>query len=53
MKENQRIIKLFEDLYKGDPWIDANLVDTLKKFTATKYMKRLFSLLIIIENLIP
>jgi uncharacterized damage-inducible protein DinB len=39
MKENQRIIKLFEDLYKGDPWIDANLVDTLKKFTAEQAAK--------------
>ncbi len=24
MKETERIVKLFDDLYEGDPWIDVN-----------------------------
>lgn len=36
MKETQRIQKLFEDLYKGDPWLDVTLAGTLSKITAVQ-----------------
>ena len=29
MKETERIRKLFEDLYAGNPWIEVNIVDSL------------------------
>lgn len=29
MKETERIKKLFEDLYSGNPWLDVTLVETL------------------------
>jgi len=41
MKETERIKKLFEDLYDGDPWIDINLVGTLGKLSATKASRKL------------
>ena len=34
MKEIPAIIKLFTDLYAGDPWIGLNLVDSLKNIQA-------------------
>ena len=36
MNETQRIHKLFEDLYKGDPWLDVTLAGTLSKISAAK-----------------
>lgn len=40
MKETQRIRKLFEDLYKGDPWLDVTLAGTLSKIPADKAAKK-------------
>ncbi len=34
MQETDRIIKLFEDLYDGSPWIDVTLIGTLENVTA-------------------
>ena len=34
MKETDRIIKLFDDLYQGHPWIDVTVMDTLNSLTA-------------------
>jgi len=34
MKEPQRILELFEDLYNGDPWLDVTLIGTLQHITA-------------------
>lgn len=41
MKELQRIEKLFEKGYDGSPWIDVNLVDTLKVITAEQALQKL------------
>lgn len=43
MKENERIIKLFEDLYDGHPWIDVTLLPNLKKLTAKQAAKRIYA----------
>ena len=43
MKETDRIIKLFEDLYKGTPWIDVNIVGTLNNITAAQSAKKIAS----------
>jgi len=34
MKEPQRILELFEDLYNGEPWLDITLFGTLQNITA-------------------
>lgn len=34
MKETERIKKLFEDLYSGNPWLDVTLVETLAGLSA-------------------
>lgn len=34
MKETERLHKLFEDLYAGDPWLDVTLMDTLSVLSA-------------------
>jgi uncharacterized damage-inducible protein DinB len=56
MKEQERIIKLFEDLYNGSPWIDVNLYDTLKGISAedaaTKRIKKGNSIWEIVNHLI-
>lgn len=36
MKETDRIIKLFDDLYQGTPWLDVTIMDTLKNMTPEK-----------------
>ena len=41
MKETQRIIKLFKDLYEGNPWIDVNITGTLGKITAQQAAKKI------------
>ncbi len=41
MTETKRIISLFKKLYEGDPWIDVNIIDTLKNITAEKAQKRI------------
>ncbi|MBK8552177.1 MAG: DinB family protein [Ignavibacteria bacterium] len=41
MKETERIEKLFEDLYDGEPWIGVSLFDTLKNITAEKAAKKI------------
>jgi uncharacterized damage-inducible protein DinB len=41
MNEIERIKKLFEDLYEGDPWIDINLLGRLQKLTAAKASRKL------------
>jgi uncharacterized damage-inducible protein DinB len=41
MKETQRIQKLFEDLYDGDPWLDITLVGTLKNISAEQAIKKI------------
>ena len=40
MQETERIIKLFDDLYDGSPWIDVTLIGTLENVTAEQAMKR-------------
>lgn len=34
MKEPQRILELFENLYNGEPWLDITLIGTLQDITA-------------------
>ena len=41
MKEITRIRKLLEESYNGDPWLDVNLVDTLKKISAAVAAKKI------------
>ena len=43
MKETDRIVKLFDDLYDGDPWIDVTILPNLKKLTAKQAAKRIYS----------
>ncbi len=40
MQETERIIKLFEDLYDGSPWIDVTLIGTLENVSAEQAMQR-------------
>jgi uncharacterized damage-inducible protein DinB len=40
MKESKRIIKLFENLYNGSPWIDVTIVPILKNITASQAAKK-------------
>lgn len=42
MKETNRSIKLFEDLYNGKPWIDVNLVNVLSPINAIQASKKIF-----------
>lgn len=41
MKETKRIIHLFEKGYNGSPWIDVNLVDTLRSVTPEQALKKI------------
>lgn len=41
MKENKRLISLFEKLYNGSPWIDINLMSVLEHITADKASVRI------------
>lgn len=41
MKETDRIIKLFEDLYHGTPWLDVTFMDTLNNLTPEQAAKKL------------
>ena len=41
MKEIERIIKSFEYLYDGEPWIGVNMVGTLEKITAEQAGKKI------------
>ena len=41
MKETERIAKLFEDLYNSTPWIDVNLLGTLKRISAKQASKKI------------
>jgi len=41
MKETERIIKSFEYLYDGEPWLGVNIVDTLGIITAKKAVKKI------------
>lgn len=43
MSETERITKLFEDLYEGDPWIDVNIIGTLEEITAEQAARRVIS----------
>jgi len=40
MKETERIIKLFDDLYHGHPWLDVTFMDTLKNLSAEQAAKK-------------
>lgn len=40
MKEMKRITKLLDDIYGGSPWIDVNLLDTLKNLTAEQAARK-------------
>lgn len=42
MKESERIKKLFEDLYNGNPWIDVTIMGTLKNISAKHAAKKIF-----------
>lgn len=41
MKGTERILKSFEDLFSGDPWLDVNLMDTLEGITARQASRRI------------
>jgi len=41
MKEQQRIARLFSDLYNGNPWLDINIHDTLESIPAETAAKKL------------
>lgn len=41
MKEKDRIIKSFEDLFSGDPWLSVNLMDTLEGISALQAATRI------------
>ena len=41
MKETKRITKLFEDLYNGSPWIDVNILETLKNISSQRAAKKI------------
>ena len=41
MKETDRIIKLFEDLYNGESWIGVNIVSTLENISAKQAAKKI------------
>ncbi len=43
MKETSRIIKLFEDLYDGSPWLDVTILPNLKNLTARQAARRIYS----------
>lgn len=40
MKEIKRITKLLDDIYGGSPWIDVNLMGTLKNISADQAAKK-------------
>lgn len=40
MKETNRIVKLFEDLFDGNPWIDVTIINTLKNIPANQAAKK-------------
>jgi len=40
MKETDRIIKLFEALFEGSPWIDVNITGALENITAEQAAKK-------------
>lgn len=40
MKEQERLVSLFRKLYDGHPWIDVNLVSTLKAISANQANQR-------------
>ena len=41
MKETERIIKSFEYLYDGEPWLGVNIVGTLEIITAGQAGKKI------------
>jgi len=41
MKENELIIKLFEDLFDGSPWIDVTIMGTLKGISSKNASKKI------------
>lgn len=41
MKETDRILKSFEDLFSGDPWLDVNLMDTIDGIPARQASRRI------------
>jgi len=41
MKETDRSIKLFEDLYNGNSWIDVNIVSVLTQINAIQASKKI------------
>ena len=41
MKETERLEILFKDLFKGDPWLDVNLLSTLEEIDADLASKRI------------
>lgn len=42
MKESERILHLFEDLYNGNPWIDVTILPTLQSLSAQQADTRIF-----------
>jgi uncharacterized damage-inducible protein DinB len=42
MNETTRIIKLFEDLFDGNPWLDVNTMGILEKLNGEQAAKRVF-----------
>lgn len=41
MKETERIVKLFKDLYNGSPWLGVNIIETLENISAEQASKRI------------
>ena len=44
MKENQRLLKLLKDHFNGDPWIDVQLLGSLKGLAAKDAAKNIHGL---------
>src|SRR5688572_18104714 len=42
MKETDRILKLYDDLFNGEPWIDVMILPTLTALHATQASTRIY-----------
>jgi uncharacterized damage-inducible protein DinB len=43
MKETERLVKSFEDLYHGNPWLDVTIMGTLENLTGVQASNRVFA----------
>jgi uncharacterized damage-inducible protein DinB len=40
MEENQRMVKLFKDLFNGDPWLDSSIIGILSGVSAQRAARK-------------